>query len=175
MPADPLRLEVAEFADIDRWRWVLQERGGAFVADHTVALDRDDPRHAALLDLPGYLHRYAAPDTRKADERRLIGEVGAWVGERVLGPGIMGKLLARAKPAVVVRVRVPPAAERLLSLPLEVARRGAKSDPLARAGVVAGVPGAQEDAVRDARVLEVTAELAPDQLALAVCEGWLGH
>ena len=38
--------------------------------------------------------------------------------------------------------------------------------------VRASAPGAQEDAVRDARVLaEVAAELAPDQLALAQGEG----
>jgi hypothetical protein len=38
--------------------------------------------------------------------------------------------------------------------------------------VRAGVPGAQEDAVREARILaEVAAELAPDQLALARREG----
>lgn len=38
MPAQPLWLEVADFIDADHWRWVLQEHGGALVADHTVAL-----------------------------------------------------------------------------------------------------------------------------------------
>ncbi|MBV9748423.1 MAG: hypothetical protein JO157_06400, partial [Acetobacteraceae bacterium] len=64
MPAPiALRLEVAEFKDADHWRWVLKEPGGAFLADHPVALDRNDPHYLGLVDLPGYLHRYAAPDT----------------------------------------------------------------------------------------------------------------
>jgi hypothetical protein len=78
MPAQPLHLEVAEFTNANHWRWRLQEAGGAFLADHTVALDPADPRVAALVDLPGYLHHYAAPDRRDADQRRLIEELGVW-------------------------------------------------------------------------------------------------
>src|ERR1700733_13704821 len=78
MPAHPLRLEGVEFTDPDHWRWVLQENSGAFVADHSVTLDRADPRYPAVLDLPGYLNRYAAPDRREADEHRLIAELGIW-------------------------------------------------------------------------------------------------
>jgi hypothetical protein len=44
-------------------------------------------------------------------------------------------LLARARPAVVIRVRAPPAAEQLFSLPLEIARRAAGQDTVSRAGV----------------------------------------
>ena len=73
MPTSALRLEVAEFTDADNWRWVLKEHGDAFLADHTVALDRADPHYAGLVDLPSHLHRYAAPDTRDADERRHGG------------------------------------------------------------------------------------------------------
>jgi hypothetical protein len=135
MPAQPLQLEVAEFSDVDHWRWLLREPGGAFLADHTVALDRGAPRYPALLDLPGYVRRYAAPDRREADERRLIEEVGVWIGERVLGRSIADALLARARPAVVVRVRLPAEADRLLSLPLEIARRDAREVTLVRAGV----------------------------------------
>src|SRR5690348_8469844 len=126
MPAHSLQLEVADFSDPDHWRWLLREPGGAsFLADHTVGLDRGDRRYPALLDLPGYVHRYSAPDRRETDEPRLIEEVGVWIGEQVLGRSITDALLARARPAVVVRVQVPPAAERLLSLPLEIARRAA--------------------------------------------------
>jgi hypothetical protein len=92
-------------------------------------------RYAALIDLPGYVRRYTAPDRREADERRLIEEVGVWIGEQVLGRSIADTLLARARPGVVVRVRVPATAERLLSLPLEIARRGADEDALTRAGI----------------------------------------
>jgi len=34
-----LCLEVAEFSDANHWRWRLTDEGGAFLADHTVALD----------------------------------------------------------------------------------------------------------------------------------------
>jgi hypothetical protein len=135
MPSQLLHLEVADFTDADHWRWLLQEPGGAFLADHTVALDRGDPRYPALLDLPGYVHRYAAPDRREVDERRLVEEVGVWIGEQVLGRSIADALLVRARPAVVVRVRVPSVAERLLSLPLEIARHAASEDTLTRRGV----------------------------------------
>jgi hypothetical protein len=32
----------------------------------------------------GYLRWHAAPDRRAEDEARLVGEVGAWIGEHVL-------------------------------------------------------------------------------------------
>jgi hypothetical protein len=134
MPAQPLHLEVAEFTDADHWRWLLREPGGPFLADHAVALDRADPHYPALVDLPGYVRHYAAPDKREAEERRLIHEIGVWMGERVLGRSIADRL-ARARPPVVVRVRVPPEAGRLLSLPLEIARRAVDEDTLTRAGV----------------------------------------
>jgi hypothetical protein len=117
-----LRLEVAEFHDADHWRFVLKDVGGAFLADHAVALDRTDHYYSALIDLPGYLRLHSALDTHAADERRLLGEVGSWIGEQMLGRTIAEKLLARARPSVVVRVLVPPAAERLFGLPLEIAR-----------------------------------------------------
>jgi len=119
-----LCLDVPEFRDADHWRFVLKESGGAFLADHTVALDRADPHYAALVDLPGYLRLHSAPDTRAADEQRMLGEVGSWIGEQVLGRTVAEKLLGRTRtrPSVVVRVLVPPAAERLLALPLEIVR-----------------------------------------------------
>ena len=34
-----LRLEVLEFEDLTRWRWVLTGPGGALMANHEVQLD----------------------------------------------------------------------------------------------------------------------------------------
>ena len=75
-----------------------------------------------LCSTPGYLGHYAAPDQRDEDERRLMREVGVWIGERVFGRGIGKKLLERVRPLVVVRVAVPAHFERLSTLPLEVAQ-----------------------------------------------------
>ena len=134
MVQSALRLEVAEFGDADHWRFVLKEADGAFLADHSVALHRGDEHYAALVDLPDYLQLHSAPDTREADEQRVLGEVGSWIGEQVLGRSIAEKLLVLAGPSVVVRVLVPPAAERLLALPLEIARLDG-GDPLSVQGV----------------------------------------
>jgi CHAT domain len=128
-----LRLEIAEFADANHWRWRLTDDGGAFLADHKVALDPTHSRYQALFDLPGYLRHYAAPDKRDEDERRLLQEVGAWIGETVLGPVIGEKILAHGFPPIVVRVVVPEQAEQLLVMPLEIAHAGGK--PLALQGV----------------------------------------
>jgi hypothetical protein len=127
-----LRLEVAEFTDANHWRWRLKDADGAFLADHTVALDSTDPRYQALFDLPAYLSHYSAPDTRDADERRLLQEVGAWIGETVLGCGIGEKILGHGFPPIVVRVVVPERAEQLLVMPLEIAH--ARGKPLALQG-----------------------------------------
>jgi CHAT domain len=127
-----LRLEVAEFTDANHWRWLLTDTAGAFLADHTVALDPADPKYQALFDLPGYLRYYAAPDRRDQDERRLLHEVGAWIGETVLGRGIAEKI-AQGYPPIVVRVVVPEQAEQLLVMPLEIAH--ARGKPVALQGV----------------------------------------
>ncbi len=132
MPAPPLRLHVELFTDPDHWRWALKDGAGAFLADHSVALDRKDPEYAALLDLPRYLWDHTAPDTREAEERILVAKLGAWLGVRLLGP-IAAKLAGFANPSVVVRIAVPAQAERLLTLPLELAHVDGK--PLALHGV----------------------------------------
>jgi len=62
MPDHALRLEVPEFTDHDHWRWVLLDPGGAFLADHTVALDPTHAYYGALFDLEGYLEQNTAPD-----------------------------------------------------------------------------------------------------------------
>jgi tetratricopeptide (TPR) repeat protein len=128
-----LRLEIAEFTDTNHWRWRLTDTEGAFLADHRVALDPTEPRYQALFDLPAYLRHYAAPDKRDEDERRLLQEVGAWIGETVLSRGIGEKILGHGFPPIVVRVVVPAQAEQLLVMPLEIAL--ARGKPLALQGV----------------------------------------
>jgi hypothetical protein len=128
-----LRLEIAEFTDANHWRWRLTDADGNFLADHTVALDPTDPKYQALFDLPAYLRHFSAPDKRDEDERRLLQEVGAWIGQTVLGPGIGEKILGHGFPPIVVRVVVPERAEQLLVIPLEIAH--ARGKPLALQGV----------------------------------------
>jgi tetratricopeptide (TPR) repeat protein len=128
-----LRLEISEFVDANHWRWRLTDTGGAFLADHAVALDPNDPKYRALFDLPGYLGHYAAPDKRDEDERRLLQEVGAWIGATVLGSVIGEKILAHGYRPIVVRVVVPMQAEQLLVIPFEIAH--ARGKPLALQGV----------------------------------------
>ena len=143
MNAQALRLEIADFKDADHWRWVLKDAIGAFLGDHAVALDPRDPKYGALLDLSGYLRYYAAPDKRDADERRLLQEVGAWIGANVLGSGICEKILAHGFPPAIVRAIVPPtAAERLLVMPLEMAHARGKPLALQEVSLVFEISGA---------------------------------
>lgn len=118
-----LRLEVREFRDLTRWRWVLTDASGAFVADHEVRLNSADWQFEAFADLPFYLRWHAAPDRRAADEARIVGEVGEWIGSQVLGA--IGPALLRRRPAVV-RVVVPAGAEALLLRPLELAHEAGR-------------------------------------------------
>ncbi len=116
--AHSLQLEIYEFNDANRWRWRLTDVDGAFLADHAVVLDRNESRYQALFNLPAYLWQHSAPDRRDQDERRLMNEVGAWIGETVLGRDIGEKIVAHGFPPITVRVVVPRAAERLLVMPL---------------------------------------------------------
>jgi hypothetical protein len=122
-----LRLEVTDRTDVDHWRWVLKDAGGAFLADHSVALDRNAPEYRALYDLPGHLEHYAAPDSREDEERRLLQEFGAWLGKNVLGESIGNKIIKHGLPPVIVRVFVPSSADQLFVLPLELAHAGGRS------------------------------------------------
>jgi hypothetical protein len=102
MPADLLHLEVYDFVDADHWRWRLSSSAGAYLADHKVVLNPKDSQYGALFDLPSYLNYHAAPDKRDDDERYLMDEVGAWMGEHVLG-AVGDRIIAQGGP-VVVRV-----------------------------------------------------------------------
>ena len=115
------RLEAREFQDLTRWRWALTGPGGSLVADHEVRLDAGCWQFEAFTDLLGYLTWHVASDRRVEDEARIVAEVGAWIGEQVLGP-VAGAIVG-VRPATV-RVIVPaePAeAQSLLFRPLELA------------------------------------------------------
>ena len=121
-----LQLEVREYAGPTRWRWVLTDGGGAFLADHEVRLDNKDWQYEAFANLVGYLSWHVAPDQRAQDEARVTGELGAWIGKEVLGP--VAPALASQAPATI-RVILPPDAVWLASRPLELAH--VSQEPLA--------------------------------------------
>ena len=151
---DALRLEVNDFTDADHWRWVLKDPNGKFLTDHQVALDRADAEYEAFVALYDYIERHVAPDRWLEDEGRMVEAVGAWMGEKVLGP-VGEKLLAYGTP-VTVRVILPTEASGLLYRPLELAH-------------VRGVPLAKQDV---SLVLEIAGE-APSLLAhTPSCVNW---
>ncbi|TMM34833.1 MAG: AAA family ATPase, partial [Actinobacteria bacterium] len=119
-----LLLEALKVAGPWRWRWLLtDEVTGAALADHIVAVDpADEPEAAGFENLPRFLRWQADPTRRVASEAEWVDRVGAWAGERVLGPAV-GKAIAAAAP-VTVRVRVPESAGWLLFAPWELAHAG---------------------------------------------------
>ncbi|HEX4832953.1 MAG TPA: hypothetical protein VH478_17870 [Trebonia sp.] len=149
-----LRLEAGEFRDLTRWRWTLADADGAgeILAGHDVRLDRACWQFEAFADLPFYVRWHAAPDRRRADEARIVAEIGEWIGSQVLGP--VAAELARRGPSVV-RVVVPPEASDLLLRPLELAH--ANGRPLSVEGsmlvMAAGSAGPAAPAGERLRVL----------------------
>jgi len=118
-----LRLEVRDFKDPARWRWVLTAPGGEFLADHEVRLDAACWQSEAFTDLLGYLSWHAAPDRFAEDEARITANLGEWIGAQVFGP--VAAAMVRARPATV-RVIVPDEARVLLFRPLELAHVGGR-------------------------------------------------
>jgi len=165
-----LKLEVTDFTDADHWRWRLTDPNGAFLADHEVALDRSQTPYTGFVDLQGYLHHYAAPDRRFEDEARLLGEVGAWIGEQVLGP--IGPAILDYGTPVTVQVLVPPEAETILYRPLELAHVEGKPLAVQDVSLVFEVKGEERrvrwrDVGKALRVLAVFS-LPTDVRALAL-------
>lgn len=117
-----LRLEVRDFEDLTRWRWVLiDEADGAEVTSHDVLLDAADWQFEAFADLHQYLGWHVAPDRQGTDDARIGAEIGEWIAARVLGP-VADALARRAlRHHVTVRVVVPADAAGLLLRPLELA------------------------------------------------------
>lgn len=113
-----LELQALDYEGPARWRWRLTGPGGQFLADHQVSLDTTATEYEAFIDLHGYLRRYAAPDRRAASEAKIVGRVGRWIGEAVLGP--VGPAIVAEAP-VTVRVTLPAEAEALAYRPLELA------------------------------------------------------
>jgi tetratricopeptide (TPR) repeat protein len=126
-----VQLRVVDFQGPDRWRWLLTDEHGSFVADHQVALDPTEPEYEAFVDLAGFLGDRAIPDRRLSSEAELVSRVGEWVGRRVLGQRI-GRALVDESP-VVVEVVLPEDADFLLYRPLELAH--VEGVPLARQDV----------------------------------------
>ena len=116
-----LVLEVQDFEGPSRWRWVLTEPGGRFVADHEVRLDPDCWQYEAFGGLYEYLQWHVAPDRRMEHEAEIVGQVGEWIGVEVLGR--VGPALVAQRPAEVrvVIPAAPPEARRMMSLPFELA------------------------------------------------------
>ena len=123
------RLEIREFHDLTRWRWVLTGFDGTLVADHQVRLDAGSWQFEAFTDLRRYLRWHVAPDRRVEDETRIVAQVGEWIGTQVFGP--VGAALVGARPATVrvVVPSVPMTARSMLLWPLELAH--VQGQPLA--------------------------------------------
>jgi len=114
----PLFLRVKDFHTPNAFRWVLEDEAGGFIADHTVRLDPADDEYRALFNLPEYFDYITGLDASLGRRGRLLSEIGEWVGHRLLGD--LRNRLAQEAP-VVVHIVIPPIADALLALPLEIA------------------------------------------------------
>ncbi|MHC4399961.1 MAG: hypothetical protein ACYTG0_09800 [Planctomycetota bacterium] len=139
-----LTLTAEDFAGPNRWYWRLKD-GDRLLADHEVKLDPGHWQYEAYLDLSGYLKVHASPDRWVEDQRRIIGELSQWMGDKLLGKPIGDAIAAAAQSTpvtVCVTVTHPadaPAAElsgddptvdqHILFRPLELAHAGGR--PLA--------------------------------------------
>ncbi|MFH1909017.1 MAG: CHAT domain-containing protein [Chloroflexota bacterium] len=123
-----LTLEVKDYRSDAAWRWVLSDADGRFLADHEVRLDPADRLYRGFADLPGYLRNQ--PPNRPEDES--LAELGAWMGANAFGKVGEKLLTYEQRPARVVLVRVPAAAQELLFRPLELAHLGGR--PLVERG-----------------------------------------
>jgi hypothetical protein len=126
----PLRLTLTDYLDPTRWRWLLSDAKGGFLADHNVHLDSSSREYQGFRNLAGYLDYYRAA----YPPERQLADLGDWIGAQVFG-GLRDKLWQhRAKPARPVLVSVPREAQDLLFLPFELARF-ATGDTLRTAGI----------------------------------------
>ncbi|MEV6343023.1 CHAT domain-containing protein [Actinoplanes sp. NPDC051851] len=119
MPIRDLDLTADSVTGPWRWRWVLTDAAtGERLAEHTVAPDPERWEVTALADLEAYLAWRAEPDRRVASEAELLRRIGAFLGQEVLGPGVLAAL--RGDDPVRLRIHVA-AAPHLTGLPLELA------------------------------------------------------
>jgi hypothetical protein len=140
----PLRLTLTDYLDATRWRWVLSDSRGSFLADHNVQLDPTTREYGGFRDLSKYLdyHKPIHPPEKQLEE------LGAWIGEKIFGGLRQALWEKRALPAVAVRMVVPLAAQELLFRPFELARF-ADGTSFRKAGVrfVYGLEGTAAGAV----------------------------
>lgn len=143
-----LRLEVKDYVGPARWRWVLTDASGSFIADHEVRVDERSSQYEAFTDLEYYISSYAAGDRYAEDEARIVAEVGQWLGSEVFGR--IAESLARTarRAPVTVRVVVPEDARTLLFRPFELAYAGGK--PLAAQDVTLVMQTADDDSAGNA-------------------------
>ncbi len=126
----PLVLVADEVKDPWHWFWRLKDDRGTLLAHHEVALDPADWRAQAFTDLYRYVRQNADPGRWTQSTTELLGQVGAWAGEHVLGK--VGPAIVKQGTPITVRVELPAdqkLAEGLQYLPLELAHVGGK--PLA--------------------------------------------
>jgi len=113
----PLHLQLTDYEGPTRWRWVLSDSKGHFLADHTVHLVTADPKYRGFLDLSKYLDYFREAYPVEAQ----LADLGDWIGEQVFGQ-LQPALRAHcAAPAVAVQVTVPKEAQDLLFRPFELA------------------------------------------------------
>ncbi|HOU12188.1 MAG TPA: CHAT domain-containing protein [Anaerolineae bacterium] len=112
-----LHLTLTDYLDPTRWRWVLSDAAGRFLADHDVHLDPASREYQGFCDLRDYVDYYAPIQ----DVEARLASLGAWVGERVFGG--LRDALRRAchPPATPVQVTLPAQANALLLRPFELA------------------------------------------------------
>ena len=126
----PLVLVADEVKDPWHWFWRLKDDQGTLLAHHEVALDPADWRAQAFTDLYRYVRQHADPGRWSHSTTELLGQVGAWAGEHVLGK--VGPAIVKQGTPITVRVELPAdqkLADGLQYLPLELAHVGGK--PLA--------------------------------------------
>jgi hypothetical protein len=105
------------------------DASGSFVAAHRVRLDPGCWQFEAFADLPAYLRWHAAPHRRREDEARIVGEMGEWIGLRVLGPIVDALAREARRQHLTVRVTVPADAADLMLRPLPGMRMAAVRGP----------------------------------------------
>ena len=109
---------MTDYLDATRWRWVLSDNRGTFLADHVVHLDSTTRECGGFRDVSTYLDYYQPIHTPE----KQLADLGTWIGEKVFGGLRTALWQRRVLPAIAVQVIVPRAAQDLLSRPFELAR-----------------------------------------------------
>ncbi len=111
-----LHLTLTDYQSDRRWRWLLQDERGNFIADNDVSLP-DDSEYGGFRDPAAYLNYHSA----YRNEADSLAQLGAWIGEHIFGdmrPKLAGSFIP---PATPIHIHVPPEAQQILFRPLELA------------------------------------------------------